>query len=160
MVWQIVNSAASIVIFFILVVVFFKFHVFKKQQEQKQLAQLQKNNDLATKLDTSLSLNTRQQQKLAVYEQQLSELAQTLQDSKNGYQPLFEQIDDLKGQQEQLSNIVQLIQSESSEQKLYGRAKKMIEMGADVEELITECEVPRAEAELLMSLYKKQNTSF
>ena len=30
----------------------------------------------------------------------------------------------------------------------------MIEMGADLEELVSECEIPRAEAELLISLYR------
>jgi hypothetical protein len=30
----------------------------------------------------------------------------------------------------------------------------MIEMGADIDELVIECEIPRAEAELLLSIYK------
>jgi len=40
--------------------------------------------------------------------------------------------------------------------KIYSRAVKMVELGADLEEIIHECELPRAEAELLMSLHKQK----
>ncbi|MCZ4251982.1 DUF2802 domain-containing protein [Pseudoalteromonas shioyasakiensis] len=40
--------------------------------------------------------------------------------------------------------------------KIYSRAVKMVELGADLEEIIRECELPRAEAELLMSLHKQK----
>ena len=41
--------------------------------------------------------------------------------------------------------------------KIYSRAVKMIELGADLEEIMQECEIPRAEAELLLSLHQKQS---
>ncbi|KAA1160138.1 DUF2802 domain-containing protein [Pseudoalteromonas fuliginea] len=40
--------------------------------------------------------------------------------------------------------------------KIYSRAVKMVELGADLEEVIRECELPRAEAELLFSLHKQK----
>lgn len=39
--------------------------------------------------------------------------------------------------------------------RLYSRATKMVQLGADLEELIEECELPKAEAELMMSLQNK-----
>lgn len=39
--------------------------------------------------------------------------------------------------------------------RLYSRASKMVQLGADVNELIEECELPKAEAELMMSLQNK-----
>ena len=39
--------------------------------------------------------------------------------------------------------------------RLYSRASKMVQLGADINELIEECELPKAEAELMMSLQKK-----
>lgn len=39
--------------------------------------------------------------------------------------------------------------------KLYGHAMKMIELGASIDEIIKECDLPRAEAELLVSLHSK-----
>lgn len=38
--------------------------------------------------------------------------------------------------------------------KLYSRAVKMVELGANLEEIMAECELPQAEAELLISLHK------
>ena len=55
-----------------------------------------------------------------------------------------------KTQEEQLNLVAQ-----APENKLYSRATKMVELGASVEELMTECELPRAEAELLINLKKK-----
>lgn len=40
--------------------------------------------------------------------------------------------------------------------KIYSRAVKMVELGADIEEIIRECKLPRAEAELLMSLHNQK----
>lgn len=39
--------------------------------------------------------------------------------------------------------------------KLYTRAMKMVDLGAGVDELINECEIPKAEAELLIRLHGK-----
>jgi septal ring factor EnvC (AmiA/AmiB activator) len=39
--------------------------------------------------------------------------------------------------------------------KIYSRAVKMVELGAGIDEIMRECELPRAEAELLMSLHNK-----
>ena len=39
--------------------------------------------------------------------------------------------------------------------RLYSKAAKLVNSGASVEELMEECELPRAEAELLFSLHKQ-----
>lgn len=40
--------------------------------------------------------------------------------------------------------------------KLYSRAMKMVQLGASLDEIIAECELPRAEAELLFNLHVQQ----
>ncbi|WP_025673632.1 DUF2802 domain-containing protein [Salinivibrio socompensis] len=40
--------------------------------------------------------------------------------------------------------------------RLYSRASKMVDLGADVDELMQECDLPKAEAELLLNLRKRQ----
>lgn len=57
-------------------------------------------------------------------------------------------------QLEQKFNEVELFEPES---KLYSRAAKLAEKGASVEEIMTECEIPRAEAELVLSLRNKMS---
>lgn len=44
------------------------------------------------------------------------------------------------------------------ERRMYRRAVRMVELGADIEEIIQECELPRAEAELLFSLHRQKQT--
>ncbi|MEI6895882.1 MAG: DUF2802 domain-containing protein [Psychromonas sp.] len=57
----------------------------------------------------------------------------------------------IKKTQENQQNIV----AQTPENRLYTRATKMVELGASIEELMIECELPHAEAELLLSLHKK-----
>ena len=52
--------------------------------------------------------------------------------------------------QENQQNLV----AQAPENRLYTRAVKMVELGATIEELMSECELPRAEAELLLNLHK------
>ncbi|RLV61595.1 DUF2802 domain-containing protein [Parashewanella curva] len=44
---------------------------------------------------------------------------------------------------------------EEPQSRLYTRAMKMVALGADVQEIVQECELPRAEAELLIRLHSK-----
>ena len=41
--------------------------------------------------------------------------------------------------------------------RLYTRASKMVDLGADLDELMEECDLPKAEAELLLTLKKTQD---
>lgn len=54
---------------------------------------------------------------------------------------------------------IETLRHEQPEDKLYRRALKMVELGADIEEVISECELPRAEAELLFSVHIKSKES-
>jgi hypothetical protein len=61
--------------------------------------------------------------------------------------------------QQQISSqeqTVEQIQAQQPEDKLYSRAFKLVELGADIEEVMKECEIPRAEAEMLLSVHQKK----
>ncbi|MFO6421888.1 DUF2802 domain-containing protein [Motilimonas sp. KMU-193] len=58
---------------------------------------------------------------------------------------------ELKDSIEKQQEIVDL----APENKLYSRAVKMVALGAGLEELMHECELPKAEAELLIRLHGK-----
>ncbi|EOV3349631.1 flagellar transcriptional regulator FlrD [Vibrio cholerae] len=47
------------------------------------------------------------------------------------------------------------LENTEADARLYTRASKMVQLGADLNELIQECELPKAEAELMMSLQNK-----
>ncbi|WP_208640356.1 DUF2802 domain-containing protein [Vibrio aquaticus] len=66
-------------------------------------------------------------------------------------QKVSEQQDVIKHLNERITELEQV----DSDGRLYSRASKMVQLGADINELIEECELPKAEAELMMSLQKK-----
>ncbi|MGC9421806.1 MULTISPECIES: DUF2802 domain-containing protein [unclassified Vibrio] len=54
-----------------------------------------------------------------------------------------------------LSERLKQLENADTDARLYSRASKMAKLGADINELIEECELPKAEAELMLSLQKK-----
>ncbi|WP_070963562.1 DUF2802 domain-containing protein [Vibrio sonorensis] len=54
-----------------------------------------------------------------------------------------------------LNERIKELEQADSDGRLYSRASKMVQLGADLDELIEECELPKAEAELMMSLQNK-----
>lgn len=63
----------------------------------------------------------------------------------------------IKSIQEDITKL-QNTQVQHPEDKLYSRAFKMVELGADADELVRECDIPKAEADMLISIHKKQHT--
>lgn len=68
---------------------------------------------------------------------------------------LGQRISEYKETIQHLSERVNELENTDSDARLYSRASKMVKLGAGVNELIAECELPKAEAELMLSLQKK-----
>lgn len=47
------------------------------------------------------------------------------------------------------------VNQQDPQTRLYSRAMKMVDLGASIDELIRECELPKAEAELIIRLHGK-----
>ena len=47
------------------------------------------------------------------------------------------------------------LQLEQGDVKFYSRAIKLAKKGAQLDEIVNECELPRAEAEMLLSVYQR-----
>lgn len=65
----------------------------------------------------------------------------------------------IKVTQEQFNSQLQSIEQQLHQQpedKLYTRAQKLVELGADVAEIMRECDIPRAEAEMLLAVHRKK----
>lgn len=71
---------------------------------------------------------------------------------------LQEQQQQIRQQLAELQQQQQAIALSDPESKIYSRAVKMVELGADLEEIIRECELPRAEAELLFNLHRQKRS--
>ena len=96
---------------------------------------------------------------LASSELQLKAIQQQCNDSQLENEQVSKQLEHrIKVAQEQFTNqfetINQLLQQQP-EDKLYSRAQKLVELGADITEIMRECDIPRAEAEMLLAVHRK-----
>lgn len=94
------------------------------------------------------------------------EIDKTLTESVGQNEVQYTELDQVSKQLEhRIKNLqediikLQQVQSQQPEDKLYSRAFKMIELGADAEELVNECDIPRAEADILIAIHQKKNPS-
>ncbi|MDX2371055.1 MAG: DUF2802 domain-containing protein [Colwellia sp.] len=76
---------------------------------------------------------------------------------------VFKQLEHrIKTLQTQLNNqheIISQLQADQGDDKFYTRAIKLAKKGADIDEIVTECELPYAEVEMLISVYQKKASS-
>jgi len=65
----------------------------------------------------------------------------------------------IKALQSQLhtqQDLISQLQTDQGDNKFYSRAIKLAKIGADIEEIVAECELPHAEVEMLISVYQNK----
>lgn len=72
---------------------------------------------------------------------------------------LEHRIKNLKQQASEQQQLLTQWQENQGQDKFYNRAFKLAEKGAGIEEIISECELPRAEVEMLLSVYQQRARS-
>jgi len=87
--------------------------------------------------------------------QQQESFAKQFNELRAGTMGMSQKMADMAQQLEDLSDRQGEMAMQDPEGKLYSRASKMVELGADVNELMQECDLPKAEAELLLRLQQK-----
>lgn len=78
-----------------------------------------------------------------------------LQELRSGTIVVGRRVIELEKRLQQQSERIEESTMQDPQAKLYTRAMKMVSLGAGVDELIKECELPKAEAELLIRLHRK-----
>ena len=89
-------------------------------------------------------------------QQQLSILRSEVAEMRAGMLSIGKRVVAVEEKSKELEQLQDAQKYDDPNAKIYSRAVKMVELGADLEEIIRECELPRAEAELLMSLHKQK----
>ncbi len=106
----------------------------KSDQLREQLRQLEQQNESRKK--------------------QVVMQSEELHEVRSGALAVGNKVKDLMVKFDLLSDKVQEVEYLDPETRLYAQAAKMVEAGASVDELMQECDLPRAEAELLLSVKK------
>jgi predicted PurR-regulated permease PerM len=128
-------------------------------QQNKKIAQIeQQQNELAMLLDNTrhsfqnsdekVDQQTAQQEQQLIKQQNLETLA-SLRAAENNIQNLASSLTNLQ-------NDVEALRNQQPEDKLYSRALKLASLGADLDEISQSCEIPLAEAEMLLAVHQNK----
>ncbi|HHQ4476655.1 TPA: DUF2802 domain-containing protein [Aeromonas veronii] len=91
---------------------------------------------------------------VATLQGQLESLRKQMMELHAGAIGMGQRLQSVEGAMQQVNERQQELTMQDPERRLYSRAAKMVELGADLDEVMSECELPKAEAELLISLRK------
>ncbi|GAC15865.1 DUF2802 domain-containing protein [Aliiglaciecola lipolytica] len=83
-------------------------------------------------------------------------LREELHEVRSGAMGIGAKVKDLVIKVDLIQDKLQEIEFLDPDTKLYSQAAKMVDAGASVEELMRECDLPRAEAELLIAVKKSR----
>ncbi|XQW85864.1 DUF2802 domain-containing protein [Thalassotalea piscium] len=116
---------------------------------------------LKTRVEGSELLINQLQLSLSDVQKQLILLNETLNAQQTENEQVSKQLEhriqtvnlQLKKHKEQIEEV----KLQQPEDKLYSRAQKLVSLGADVAELMAECDLPQAEAEMLVTLHQRKN---
>ncbi|MGL4958572.1 MAG: DUF2802 domain-containing protein, partial [Plesiomonas sp.] len=86
---------------------------------------------------------------------QFETMDKTLEELHGGFMGLGNELHQVTDKQDRLTQKLAEVTYADPEQRLYSRATKLAEMGAGLDELMSECELPKAEAELLLNLHRQ-----
>lgn len=89
--------------------------------------------------------------------QQNESLSKQLNELRAGTMGMSQKMMELNRQLEVVSDRQIDLSMQDADGRLYSRASKMAELGADLHELMRECDLPKAEAELLMRLQQTRS---
>ncbi len=96
-----------------------------------------------------------QRQTIRSMEKDMVKMANQLVEMRSVVVGLGHKLTDQDRLSEHLAERIVELENVDSESRLYSRASKMVQLGAGLNELIEECELPKAEAELMMTLQSK-----
>jgi len=147
-------SLITFVIVILLVLLLVARIVVRKNSFTQQIDELQQQvNSQEIQVLELQNLLARQQSQLEINQEQCTE-------SQIENEQVSKQLEHrIKVAQEQFNNQFQSIEQllhQQPEDKLYTRAQKLVELGADLAEIMRECDIPRAEAEMLLSIHQKK----
>lgn len=120
-----------------LILVLVLFNAFKRiNQQASELSQLTDQQQVIKKRIVSLD-NQQEEVRSATY-------------------AMVSRIKQLESDLQQLQSEQQTIVEQDPQSRFYSKGMKLVSQGASVEEVMAECEMPQAEAELLFNLHNKQ----
>ena len=136
----------------LLVLVFFLFFQLYQVKKQVMLLSMQSNASELIISDMQILQSTIEKQLEAIQKDLKEKYMEDIQVSKQ----IEHRIKTLQNKISAMNDSIAVLSEQQPQDKLYSRASKLAALGADVEEIMRECELPRAEVEMLLSVYNKK----
>lgn len=109
---------------------------------------------LFKRFNASKELTTLQKSAIEDLDSKTNNLSNELHEIRSGNYGVIKRVKELVQQVEQLQSAQQTLAEQDPQVRFYSKAAKLISQGASIEDVIKECDIPAAEAELLFSLHK------
>jgi len=144
----------AVMAFFLVIISSFVFYIFftRLQSQLQSLVGQVKSNELfinELRLDTG---NLQNSLSAVIKANEITTL-ENVQVSKQ----LEHRIKVLQQYFDEHQKLISQWQDNQGQDKFYSRAFKLAEKGADIDEIMSECELPRAEVEMLLSVYQQRS---
>mgnify|MGYP005986985155 CR=1 FL=1 len=141
-----------IVLFIVMLLVLLLFFIKNKLSQQVILLQQQMQNQELMLIELS-----------SLFTEKNAQFKQYHDDLKLENEQVTKQLAHrIKVIQEKLDKQIHVIEQQLNQQpedKLYSRAQKLVELGADITEIMRECDIPRPEAEMLLAVHSQKSSS-
>jgi len=109
---------------------------------------------LFKRFSASATLSAAQKSDIKDLDSKTNNLSNEIHEIRSGNYGVIKRIKELVQEVEQLKSSQQSLVDQDPQVRFYSKAAKLIGQGASLEEVIKECDIPSAEAELLFSLHK------
>ncbi len=152
----------SIILFIAIALVLVILFILISKQSKKIVNIEQKQNNLSLLCESLQQVVTQyidNNQQQNIIEELTQKVTQQQSTTKTRLATIDQQINDATEQITTLANEVEILINQQPEDKLYSRALKLAELGADVEEISENCEIPIAEAEMLLAVHHKNRVN-
>ncbi|AGH45752.1 DUF2802 domain-containing protein [Paraglaciecola psychrophila] len=93
---------------------------------------------------------------LSVQSKKVTHLSEEIHEIRSGNYGVISRVKDLVQQVDNLQSTQQNFVEQDSQSRFYSKGAKLIHEGASLEDLMRECDMPAAEAELLFNLHNNQ----
>jgi predicted nucleic acid-binding Zn-ribbon protein len=105
---------------------------------------------------TQLETIAAQSYTLSVVSKKVINLSEEIHEIRSGNYGVIKRVKDLVQQVDNLQSAQQNFVEQDSQSRFYSKGAKLISQGASLEDVMRECDMPAAEAELLFNLHNNQ----
>ncbi|MFT6991166.1 MAG: cell division protein FtsB [Paraglaciecola sp.] len=105
---------------------------------------------------TQLETIVAQSNMLSVQSKKVTHLSEEIHEIRSGNYGVISRVKDLVQQVDNLQSTQQNFVEQDSQSRFYSKGAKLISQGASLEDVMRECDMPAAEAELLFNLHNNQ----